>query len=137
MHTVKRIEIIANSFELGKILDALKKAGVPGHIVIRNVAEQGLRGTEDLDMTMLDNVYIIAFCPPEKIETAIEIMRAAQQVWGRLLRFGCIGNSLGEMRCLNVRQLFISPFAHLKKQEVKALNSNATLLQVSNLICCD
>lgn len=82
MRTVKRIEIIANSFELGKILDALKKAGVPGHIVIRNVAGQGLRGTEDLDMTMLDNVYIIAFCPPEKIEPAIEIMRPLLNKFG-------------------------------------------------------
>jgi len=81
MHTVKRIEIIANSFELGKILDALKKADVPGHIVIRNVAGQGFRGSE-LDMTMLDNVYVIAFCPPEKIETAIEIMRPLLNKFG-------------------------------------------------------
>lgn len=82
MHTVKRIEIIANSFELGKILEALKKAGVPGHIVIRNVAGQGFRGTEDLDMTMLDNVYVIAFCPPEKIKTAIEIMQPLLNKFG-------------------------------------------------------
>lgn len=81
MHTVKRIEIIATSFELGKILDALKKAGVPGHIVIRNVAGQGFRG-EDLDMTMLDNVYVIAFCPPDKIKTAIEIIRPLLNKFG-------------------------------------------------------
>ena len=81
MHTVKRIEIIATSFELGKILDALKKAGVPGHIVIRNVAGQGFRG-EDLDMTMLDNVYIIAFCPPETLKGAVEIIRPILNKFG-------------------------------------------------------
>jgi nitrogen regulatory protein PII len=73
MHTVKRIEIIANSFELGKILDSLDKAGVHGHAVIRNVAGKGLReGNEDLDMTMLDNVYIIAFCMPDLINPVVE-----------------------------------------------------------------
>ncbi len=48
MHPVKRIEIIANSFELGKILDKLDKSGVKGHATIRNVAGKGLReGAED------------------------------------------------------------------------------------------
>lgn len=73
MHTVKRIEIIANSFELGKILDSLDKSGVHGHAVIRNVAGKGLReGNEDLDMTMLDNVYIIAFCMPDLLKPLVE-----------------------------------------------------------------
>ncbi|MBW4542051.1 MAG: P-II family nitrogen regulator [Myxacorys chilensis ATA2-1-KO14] len=73
MHAVKRIEIIANSFELGKILDSLEKAGVHGHAVIRNVAGKSLReGNEDLDMTMLDNVYIIAFCMPDLIKPVVE-----------------------------------------------------------------
>ncbi|MHC5826440.1 MAG: P-II family nitrogen regulator, partial [Nostoc sp.] len=52
MHVVKKIEIIANSFELAKILDSLDKSGVHSHAVIRNVVGKGLRGTsEDLDMT--------------------------------------------------------------------------------------
>jgi nitrogen regulatory protein PII len=83
MHLVKRIEIIANSFELGKILDGLKQAGVSGHLVIRNVAGQGLSGSsEDLDLTMLDNVYIIAFCPPEKIKPVVEIIRPILNKFG-------------------------------------------------------
>ncbi|NMF86851.1 P-II family nitrogen regulator [Nodosilinea sp. P-1105] len=73
MHPVKKIEIIANSFELPKILDGLKKSGVHGHAVLRNVEGEGLRdGSEDLDMTMLDNVYIIAFCLPEQLKTVVE-----------------------------------------------------------------
>ncbi len=85
MHAVKRIEIIANSFELAKILDGLRQAGIGGHMVIRNVAGQGLGGhygTEDLDMTMLDNVYVIAFCPPDKIKAAVEAIRPILNKFG-------------------------------------------------------
>ncbi len=76
MHVAKRIEIIANSFELPKILQGLDESGVHGHAVIRNVAGKGLRGdNEDLDMTMLDNVYILAFCQPEDIQSVLEHLR--------------------------------------------------------------
>lgn len=69
MQPVKRIEIFANYVELGKILESLEKAGVLGHSVIKDVAGKGTRGkvTNDLAMTMLDNVYIIAFFAPEKL----------------------------------------------------------------------
>ncbi|HEY9659191.1 MAG TPA: hypothetical protein V6C65_12110 [Allocoleopsis sp.] len=83
MHLVKKIEIIANSFELGKILDALNHSGVHGHAVIRNVAGGGLReGNEDLDMTMLDNVYIIAFCMPDQIKAVVENVRPVLNKFG-------------------------------------------------------
>ena len=83
MHLVKRIEIIANSFELPKILDGLDQAGVHGHAVIRNVAGKGLRGTtEDLDMTMLDNVYILAFCAPEQMKPVVEKIRPLLNKFG-------------------------------------------------------
>lgn len=83
MHLVKKIEIIANSFELGKILDRLDKSDVHGHAVIRNVAGKGLReGKEDLDMTMLDNVYIIAFCMPERIDTVVKNVRPLLDKFG-------------------------------------------------------
>ena len=83
MHLVKKIEIIANSFELGKILAGLDKSGVNGHVVIRNVAGKGLRGrAEDLDMTMLDNVYIIAFCMPEQIKPVVENIRPLLNKFG-------------------------------------------------------
>jgi nitrogen regulatory protein PII len=83
MHLVKKIEIIANSFELGKLLDALNNAGVHGHAVIRNVAGKHLRdGHEDLDMTMLDNVYIIAFCAPESLKPVVENVRPLLNKFG-------------------------------------------------------
>jgi nitrogen regulatory protein PII len=82
MHLVKKIEIIANSFELAKILDSLDKSGVHGHAVIRNVAGKGLRAGEDLDMTMLDNVYILAFCMPEQLKTVVENLRPLLNKFG-------------------------------------------------------
>jgi nitrogen regulatory protein PII len=82
MHTIKRIEIIANSFELGKILASLDKSGV-GHAVIRNVAGKGFReGNEDLDMTMLDNVYIVSFCLPEELKVVVENVRPVLNKFG-------------------------------------------------------
>ncbi|WP_392534698.1 P-II family nitrogen regulator [Nostoc sp. C117] len=83
MHVVKKIEIIANSFELAKILESLDKSGVHSHAVIRNVVGKGLRGTtEDLDMTMLDNVYILAFCMPEQLKPVVENLRPLLNKFG-------------------------------------------------------
>ncbi len=83
MHQVKKIEIIANAFELSRILESLDKSGVHGHAVIRNVAGKGLRGTaEDLDMTMLDNVYIIAFCMPEYVKPVVENIKPLLNKFG-------------------------------------------------------
>jgi nitrogen regulatory protein PII len=83
MHMVKKIEIIANSFELGRILDGLEKSGVHGHAVIRNVEGKSLReGSEDLGMPMLDNVYIIAFCVPEQLKAVIENVRPLLNKFG-------------------------------------------------------
>lgn len=85
MHVVKKIEIIANSRELAKILEGLEKSGVHGHAIIRNVAGKGLRGdgaNEDLDMTMLDNVYILAFCAPDLIKPVVETIRPILNKFG-------------------------------------------------------
>ena len=80
MHPVKKIEIIANSLELGRILDSLDKSGVHSHAVIHNVAGKGLG--EDFDMTMLDNVYIVAFCMPENVKAVIENVRPLLNKFG-------------------------------------------------------
>ncbi len=100
MHLVKKIEIIANSFELGKILDGLDKSGVNGHIVIRNVAGKGLSGTrEDLDMTMLDNVYVIAFCMPEQIKPVVENIKPLLNKFGGNCYISDV-MEVGSVRCV-------------------------------------
>ncbi|MEH2264038.1 P-II family nitrogen regulator [Nostoc sp.] len=100
MHVVKKIEIIANSFELAKILDRLDKSGVHNHAVIRNVAGKGLRGTtEDLDMTMLDNVYILAFCMPEELKGVIEKIKPLLNKFGGTCYVSDV-MEIGSVRCV-------------------------------------
>lgn len=62
MQPVKRIEIVASSKEMDKLLDALNRAGVPGYTVVRNVIGKSERGrvSDDYDFasTKLSNVYV-------------------------------------------------------------------------------
>ncbi|ERN42496.1 nitrogen regulatory protein PII [Rubidibacter lacunae KORDI 51-2] len=98
MHLVKKIEVIASSVELSKILDGLEKSGVHGHVMIRNVSGKGLRGdVEDLDMTMLDNVYIIAFCVPEQVKCVVENVRPLLDKFGGT----CYISDATEIRSIN------------------------------------
>lgn len=78
MHAVKRIEVLADSVELTKILAALDKAGIIGHTAIRNVVGR----SPGADATQLDNVYIIAFCMPEQIKPVIENVRPILNKFG-------------------------------------------------------
>lgn len=78
MHAVKRIEIIANSVELGKILAGLDKAGVHSHTVIRNALGKSSRG----EATELDNIYVIAFCMPDLIKPVVEIIKPILNKFG-------------------------------------------------------
>ncbi len=84
MHQVKRIEIISDSIELGKIVEALKKTGVPSYAVIRNVGGKGIKGTtsSDLDMTMVENDYVLAICPPSQVEFIVEELRPILNRYG-------------------------------------------------------
>ncbi len=82
MQVVKRIEIMASSFELNKILKGLEKSGVSGYTVIRNVAGRSLRGTVSNDFSSLDNVYVIAFCSTEQIDAAIESLNPILNKFG-------------------------------------------------------
>lgn len=96
MHSVKRIEIISDSVELEKIVEALKKTGVTSYTVIRNVGGKGVKGTtsSDLDMTMMENDYVLAICSPEGVKGVIEKVRPI------LNRFGgiCLISDAMEIR---------------------------------------
>lgn len=78
MHAVKRIEVLADSVELTKILAGLDKAGIIGHTVIRNVVGR----SPGADATQLDNVYIIAFCMPEQVKPVVENIRPVLNKFG-------------------------------------------------------
>jgi nitrogen regulatory protein PII len=84
MHPVKRIEIISDSVELGKIVEALEKTGVTSYSIIHNVASKGIKGTafDDSAVTMLDNAYVLAFCPPDKAKPVVEMIRPILNKFG-------------------------------------------------------
>jgi nitrogen regulatory protein PII len=96
MHLVKRVEIISDSVELEKIVEGLKKAGVSSYTVIRNVGSKGIKGTTstDLDMSRMENDYVLAICSPEVLKAVVENVRPI------LNRFGgvCLISDAMEIR---------------------------------------
>lgn len=96
MHLVKRIEIISDSVELEKIVEGLTKAGVSSYTVVRNVGSKGIKGTtsSDLDMSRMENDYVLAICSPDVVKTVIENVRPI------LNRFGgiCLISDAMEIR---------------------------------------
>jgi nitrogen regulatory protein PII len=70
----KRIEIMASSLELNKLLQGLEKAGVSGYTIVRNVSGKSPRGisSDDVSFNGLDNVVVIAFCEPTRLDAVIK-----------------------------------------------------------------
>jgi nitrogen regulatory protein PII len=84
MHPVTRIEIIADEVEMHKILESLDKVGIPGYTVIPNVLSKSTRGnaSDDLAVTGLGNVYIMAHCPQELVKPLVEKIRPILNKFG-------------------------------------------------------
>lgn len=98
MHLVKKIEVIANSFELNKILEGFKGSGVHCQAVIHNVTAELLRdqSTEDFDTMMEDNVYILAFCMPDKLKAVVENIKPLLNKFGGI----CYVSDVMEIRSI-------------------------------------
>ncbi|WP_448570529.1 DUF190 domain-containing protein [Trichothermofontia sp.] len=95
MHAVKRVEIIANSSELAKILESLDETGAPGYTVIRNVTGKGIMGNiSDDDVTTLSNVYVLCYCSEDKIKPIVEAIRPILNKFGGV----CYVSDAMEMR---------------------------------------
>jgi len=84
MHAVKRIEIVSDSVESHKIIKVLEAVGVLNYTVIRNVIGKGVSGTNsgDLDMSMLENDYVIAFFLADKTKLLVEKLRPVINKFG-------------------------------------------------------
>ena len=84
MHEVKRVEIVSDSVELAKIVAALEKSGVGSYTILRNVAGRipGSMNSDDLAITTLDNIYLIAFCQPDQIKSVLETIRPILNKFG-------------------------------------------------------
>ncbi len=84
MQAVKRIEIISDSVESHKIIKVLESVGVLNYTVIRNVIGKGVRGTNsgDLDMSMLENDYVIAFFLDDKTKLLVDKLKPVTKKFG-------------------------------------------------------
>lgn len=84
MHAVKRIEIVSDSVESHKIIKVLESVGVLNYTIIRNVVGKGVSGTNsgDLDMSMLENDYVIAFFLADKTKLLVEKLRPVINKFG-------------------------------------------------------
>ncbi|MFM7602451.1 MAG: P-II family nitrogen regulator [Pseudanabaena sp.] len=84
MQAVKRIEIVSDSVESHKIITVLEKVGVLNYTVIRNVVGKGVSGTNsgDLDMSMLENDYVIAFFLEDKTKALVEKLKPVTKKFG-------------------------------------------------------
>jgi nitrogen regulatory protein PII len=84
MHSVKRVEIVSDSAELPKIISALEKSGVRSYTAVRNVAGRlpGGINSDDMAVTTLDNVYLLAFCTTEQLKPLIEVIKPILNKFG-------------------------------------------------------
>jgi hypothetical protein len=82
MHPVSRLEIMADSGELHKIMTILNRSGSLTYTVIRNVTSHGVSGeTADVGVA-LENDYVIVFCAPDRVKPLLEAIRPVLNRFG-------------------------------------------------------
>lgn len=83
MHAVTRLEIMSDAVELGKITTILNAGESITYSVLRNVSSHGVKGepVEDSFISS-ENIYIIAFCPPEQVKGLVEQIRPVLNKFG-------------------------------------------------------
>jgi nitrogen regulatory protein PII len=83
MHTVTRMEIMSDAVELNKITAALNTGDRVTYSILRNVSSHGVRGESVQDSIISsENIYIIAFCPPEQVKGLLEKIRPILNKFG-------------------------------------------------------
>lgn len=82
MHLVKRIEIIADSVEVSKILAVFEQVGVNRYTVIHNVTGKGGTIAGDLEIGALENDFVIAFCSEDILKPLVEQVRPILNQFG-------------------------------------------------------
>jgi hypothetical protein len=82
MHTVNRLEIMADSVELHLLTAILNRTPNVTYTVFRNVTSHGVRGEETESGIALENDYIIAFCPIERLNTLLEQLQQVLNKFG-------------------------------------------------------
>lgn len=78
MKAVKKVEIVAESDFLPKIVRLLEKEQISGYTVIRNASGKGDKGVRDgYGLTdVFQNIYILLACSEEELQRITEPLRA-------------------------------------------------------------
>lgn len=77
MNSLKKIEIITNSFDLKKIAKLLDKLQISGYTIIDDVKGKGARGIQEADgfTDLFTNSYLMTACNPEELDKIIKAIR--------------------------------------------------------------
>ncbi|MEM1355318.1 MAG: transcriptional regulator [Planctomycetota bacterium] len=84
MKPVKRIEIVIGAAHARGLTDALKRAGVPGYTLIRDVqgtGDRGDRGGDELT-DVYRNCYLIVAAPEDVVPPLLEAVRPMLDRYG-------------------------------------------------------
>lgn len=84
MKPVRRVEIVTDSLELPRVLEAVEKAGVSGYTVIRDVIGKGARGVRAGDelTDVFKNSYVMTACSDEQARQIAEAIRPILKKYG-------------------------------------------------------
>jgi hypothetical protein len=99
MHPVSRLELMVDSVELNLITAILNRTPSLTYTVIRNVTSHGVRGEETEGGISLENDYIIAFCPTDRLKTLLEAIRPILNKFGGAC-FVSEATEIKSMRCI-------------------------------------
>jgi nitrogen regulatory protein PII len=101
MQQVNRIEMIITSQEVNKVIKILEKEKAPGYSIINNVIGKSDHGTvsDDVDLgsSKLSNVFLICYCPQEKVEVIVEQIKPILNKYGG----ACYLSNATEIRALH------------------------------------
>ncbi|NJN48494.1 MAG: P-II family nitrogen regulator [Alkalinema sp. RL_2_19] len=100
MHTVTRMEIMSDAVELSKLTAVLNTGDRVTYSILRNVSSHGVRGESVQDSFISsENIYIIAFCPPEQVKPLLAEIRPILNKFGGAC-FVSDAMEVKSMRCI-------------------------------------
>jgi nitrogen regulatory protein PII len=87
MTPIKRLEIVINSTELNTLIYTLKKNGIKGYTIIKNVQGNGERGEQDGDglTPVFHNCYVLIACTEEEVQRLEDPIRMLLEESGGIL----------------------------------------------------
>lgn len=84
MIPVKRIEIVVDAPQSGRVTELLTSRGLTGWTMVRGAAGAGDRGSQPNDgiSRSTSNTLILTTCMPEQLESVVEELRALLSRYG-------------------------------------------------------